>query len=125
LVAWLHHPYFPLRAVCGTGFPQGHGDSFSFHGYSWGLLPLVVRRWGLKSIPNTFASYPGFPRPAGRGTPGDRWGATAVRGLGETVEKETVGKQTQPAVSGETVSLDVFLYLVITHGLYSGISPLP
>jgi hypothetical protein len=46
-------------------------------------------------------------------------------GLGETVEKETVGKQTQPAVSGETVSLDVFLYLVITHGLYSGISPLP
>jgi hypothetical protein len=67
----------------------------------------------------------GFRDPQRLGTAGDRWGATAVRGPGETVEKETVGKQTQPAVSGETVSLDVFLYLVITHGLYSGISPLP
>jgi len=35
--------------------------------------------------------YPGFPRPVGQGTPGDGWGASAVRGLGETVEKETVG----------------------------------
>jgi len=32
---------------------------------------------------------PGFPRPVGSWTPGDRSGATTVRGLGETVEKET------------------------------------
>ena len=34
-------------------------------------------------------SYPEFPRPVGRGTPGDRVGATTVREPGETVEKET------------------------------------
>jgi len=55
-----------------------------------------VKRWVLKPNPNTFASYPGFPRPAGRGTPGDRAGAAAVRGPGETVEKETAGQPPSP-----------------------------
>jgi hypothetical protein len=31
----------------------------------------------------------GFRDPQRLGTPGDGWGATAVRGLGATVEKET------------------------------------
>ena len=52
-----------------------------------------MKRWVLKPIPNTFASYPGFPRPVERGTPGDRAGAAAVRGPGETVEKETAGNR--------------------------------
>jgi len=43
--------------------------------------------------PNTHTGYPGFPRAVGLGTAGDRWGATAVRGLGETVEKETAGNR--------------------------------
>jgi len=36
-------------------------------------------------------SDPELPRPVGRGTPGDGWGAAAVRGLGVTVKKETAG----------------------------------
>jgi len=54
----------------------------------------------LTSIP--LIGYPGFPRPVGQGTPGDRWGATAVRGPRETVEKETVGWPQYPAASRET-----------------------
>jgi len=50
--------------------------------------------------------YSEFPRPVGRGTPGDRVGATTVRGLGETVEKEAVVHKT--TASGETVILNRF-----------------
>jgi len=74
----------------------GSRGSFGFHDYSWGLLPLVMRRWVLKSILNTLNCTPGFPRTVGLGTAGDRWGATAVRGLGETVEKETAGQPPSP-----------------------------
>jgi len=38
---------------------------------------------------------PGFRDPQWLGTPGDGWGAATVRGLGETVEKETVGSSTR------------------------------
>jgi len=38
----------------------------------------------------------GFRDPQRLGTAGDRWGATAVRGLGETVEKETAGQPPSP-----------------------------
>jgi hypothetical protein len=51
---------------------------------------------GFKAHPNTLAGYPGFPRAVGLGTAGDRWGATAVRGPGETVEKETADQPPSP-----------------------------
>jgi len=47
----------------------------------------------IKPNSNTLNCTPGFLRAVGLGTAGDRWGATAVRGLGETVEKETVGNR--------------------------------
>jgi Predicted membrane protein len=70
--------------------------SFGFHDYSWGLLSLVMRRQAYNPNPSTLTVPLGFRDPQRLGTAGDRWGATAVRGLGETVEKETAGKPPSP-----------------------------
>ena len=57
----------------------------------------------LTQPPTPLIGYPGVPRPVGRGTAGDRWGATAVSGSRATVEKETADQPLKPAASRETV----------------------
>jgi len=85
--------------------------------FSWLFVTLITigdeANEFINPNPNTHTGYPGFPRAVGLGTAGDRWRATTVRELGETVEKETAGTT---AISGETARCypSTLLLIIIT-----------
>ena len=92
----------------------GSRGSFGFHDYSWGLLPLVMRRWVLKSILNTLNCTPGFPRPAEAGNRGRPLASHCGEGLGETVEKETAGNRHLRRDGSGYMYLD---WIIVTYGV--------